>query len=461
MERNKKTVLILLCGIFVLTLGVNLLYFIGAYPGNMTIDSVNQFNQIATNQYNNYHPVFSSVIYKIPTLIYFSPASIIFAQILLFSIVVTYGAYCIFKYSKINSWIIFIITLAFSLSITNGFMLTNMWKDVPYSIFIMLLTVYMFNIVITDGEWISKKRNIFLMILAMAVIALIRHNGIVVIGLTGLSLVILRRKEFKKYLIFTFIALVCFFAGEKVIEKVLNASDTLSKADIVSVPLQQIAAVIQSNGNLDEDQKETLYKIAPEEEWSSKYNRYLSDNIKNLANEKFIEEPELRTEIIKMYPKICVNNIGTVTKAYLYQTSIIWRLRGYDRGALTFYTLEENDYGFEKHELVPSFTKIYKKLLDVTREKSILKLIVWNPAILMYIAIALIIVTVIKTKKAGIVIISMPMFANIAGLLISIPAQDYRYLYANILCIWIILLYSVDDVWYNGSIERDYKGVED
>ena len=443
MERNNKRVYLILGLIFFFTFIINLLYMIGSYPGNMTIDSVNQFNQIATNQYNNYHPVFSTIIYKIPTLIYFSPASIIFAQILFFSIVVTYMAYSMFKYTKIKSWIIVVITVLFSSFLTNGFMLTNMWKDVPYSICIMLLTIFLFNIVSTDFKWLESKKNNILFVLIMASVALIRHNGVIVIIFTGLSLIIFQRKKnLKKYLLITITCLILFLGTEKILAGALHSRDTLSKADIVSVPLQQIAAVVQSNGKLKENEKEVLYQIAPSKVWSQSYNRYLSDNIKNLANDSFIKDPSLRGEVIKIYPSICANNFKVVTKAYLHQISIIWRLRGYERGALTFYTLEENDYGFSKHEIIPALTSGYKKILEVLRSNSILRFIFWNPAILMYIAILLIIISIVKQKSGKVVIIAMPMFANIASLLISIPAQDYRYLYANLLCLPILLFYT-------------------
>ena len=451
MKRNTKIEITALCIIFAVTFLVNLLYLIGAYPGNMTIDSVNQFNQIATNSYNNYHPVFSSLIYKLPTLIYFSLASIICAQVLFFSAVTTYFAFCTFRYTKIKTWIIVAVTLAFSMFPTNGFMLTNMWKDIPYSICIMLLTCFLFNFVASEGEWFNKKRNIAVTIISMACVALIRHNGVVIIGITGLTLAFYKKTEFRKFLIITIVAIICFFGTEKIISKALNASDTLSKADIVSIPLQQIAAVIQSNGNLTKKQESILYKIASKEEWSYSYNRYLSDNIKNLANKKFAEDSKLRTEIIKMYPSICMHNFKTVTKAYLHQTSIIWRFNNYERGALTYYTLEENNYGFSKHELVPAITKTYKRFLEVSRDNFVLRFVIWNPAIIMYVVIILMIITIIKTKKAGIIVIAMPMLANIASLLISIPAQDYRYLYANILCGFVILLYFISEVCYNNK----------
>jgi hypothetical protein len=61
----------------------------------------------------------------------------------------------------------------------------------------------------------------------------------------------------------------------------------------------------------------------------------------------------------------------------------------------------------------------------------------------MYLAILCCILVIIKKKKASTIFVLIPMFSNIASLLISIPAQDYRYLYANLLCTYIIFIYCI------------------
>ena len=63
----------------------------------------------------------------------------------------------------------------------------------------------------------------------------------------------------------------------------------------------------------------------------------------------------------------------------------------------------------------------------------------------MYVAMLLTIVSIVQQKSRRAIIIAMPMFANIASLLISIPAQDYRYLYANLLCLPILLFYAIKE----------------
>lgn len=443
MDKEKKKMIIFLVVIFLFSLIVNSFYLIGAFPGNMTLDSVAQFSQLANNQYTNYHPAFSTILYKIPTLIYFSPASIIFMQILMFSAVITYTTYSLYKNTKINKIFIFIVMICFSMFITNGFMLSNMWKDVPYSICVMLLTTCCLNIVSTNGEWLSKKSNTILLIATMSFVSLIRHNGIIVAILTTLALMIFMRGNFKKKLLILIATFIVYIGVNGALTTLLKVEDTMSMADIVSIPLQQIAAVIKNNGKLTKEQEEILYEIAPKEEWQEKYNKYLSDNIKNLANEKFKEDSSYRTEIIKIYPSICINNFKTVVKAYLEQTSIIWSLGKYDTGALTFYTLEPNEFGFAKRIISPIHTLAYRELLMTTTRISFVKFIVWNPAILMYLSIIFLIIDIIRRKKISTIIISIPMFANILGLLISIPAQDYRYLYANLLCTCIIFIYCI------------------
>lgn len=437
---NKKMIILTL--LFIITIINNLIYLIGTFPGNLTPDSVNQLTQIVTSSYSNAHTPLSTLFYKIPYELFGNIEGMIFFQQIFFAIVSIYGLSVLLKYSKYKI-IPIIMYVLFILFPTNGFMLTNMWKDIPYSISIMLLTVIVLQI-FNDTNWLKKKRNIILFTFSIILVSLLRHNGIIVGLITLISLFVFN-KNTKNNILVCIITIIAYVVTSFSLNGLFNVSNSQSKADIISIPLQQIAAVVSENGILEKEDKDIIEKIAPLETWKEKYNPYLSDNIKNITNDYLKKNVDItRADIIKTYINVVKNNFIIVSKAYLKQISIIWRLDDYPKGALTYYSTEENILKAEKEILNPNISDFYKDTLASSKNNKVGTLICWNPALIMYIVLALILIYVVKNKSAKILFLLVPMMSNILSLMISIPAQDYRYLYPTTLASFIIVTFIID-----------------
>jgi hypothetical protein len=78
----------------------------------MISDSFDQWNQMVTGAVNNHHPAFHTFYMWLITRIYYSPATIAIFQIILFSLVISYGlGILVNKESAINSpgWYLFLL----------------------------------------------------------------------------------------------------------------------------------------------------------------------------------------------------------------------------------------------------------------------------------------------------------------------------------------------------------------
>ena len=75
--------------IFVVMFTLLLIALLSFFPGIMTIDGNNQWNQVVSNNIIKNHPFFSTFVWWVLSKIWFSPASLMVFQILLLSTIWT------------------------------------------------------------------------------------------------------------------------------------------------------------------------------------------------------------------------------------------------------------------------------------------------------------------------------------------------------------------------------------
>lgn len=97
-----------------------------------------------------------------------------------------------------------------------------------------------------------------------------RNNGIHVLILCLLAVLILLRRQAKRILACGLAVVV----GTMVIQGPVYGALQIRKDSLtesISIPLQQLAAVICSGETLSPEQESVLYSILPKEEWIDKY----------------------------------------------------------------------------------------------------------------------------------------------------------------------------------------------
>lgn len=159
--------------IFLIPIIIFSIYLAVFNPGTATIDTFNQFHQIASGHFTNWHPFFHTFIEMLCLKVYPSPVSICIMQILVFSTMWT--VICKYnrddgkslKYQLIATLIICIIPINAIYSIT-------LWKDILFSYFMMFLC-FLAKVMI-DRQGKVDWRFIVLISLIMAFIAELRET---------------------------------------------------------------------------------------------------------------------------------------------------------------------------------------------------------------------------------------------------------------------------------------------
>ena len=479
---------------------VSSIYLIAFYPGNMTVDSIVQWKQaqaiLAGNwsQVSDAHPVAHTALLALLISLWHSPAALAAFNILCVSSIVAYGAYSLEK-AGFSRKVVWIYVILLSTSPPFGIIVITLWKDVLFSAGLAFLTMIIMNIVISKGEYLRTFRGIFLLFIAMLMILFFRHNGrydlvisvfliVIIYGITdsspwknilsgvkiGFSSLVLHKIKNSTLVRFfaTFIAALAFYLIiVNNVYNMLNISPAFEGLKY-SVPLNVMAGVLKNGRNITPEQYSKAAKILPLGEWFSSYDPYLADPIKdnkNIDDDAYLKN---KREFFTLLAQLCLQNPREAITAYGNITSIIWRIRGmgYNFAYTTDIDPEDKDrYGVKDDTVVSeslcppikslltvflrSSTYSVDALADAKRPKpSPLIAVVsealsslWRPALLLYLSILFAVGSALVNGLRSLCI-PLVVIVNNMVVALSIPAQDYRYLYCNFLCFGFVMLFS-------------------
>lgn len=415
------------------------IYLIGYYPGQMNIDSFEQWEQMITHNYNDWHPLFHTLFNQLITdILGRNPAAIASVQILMITLVFGYGLYCLEKIGVKKS-LLWLFSAAFALYPAGGILSICLWKDIPYTASILLLTICTINIVFTNGEWLNSKLHILILILASLGTLFFRHNGILSFAAVFILLPILFRNHFKKIGYMFLIIAACYVIIKFPVYRAFHIEPTQS-SEAMGIPLNITAGIIKNDGYITDYQREVLNSFYPIEQWKKQYNPYCINPIK--FDSKYLNMPLLlssKKKFFTIWLQLMEQNPKLALEAYGKQTSVLWQLTNPVDGPVYIMNngIQDNKFGFKNIELVPQISKLCYSIYDFTRSSKVIWFF-WRPALHIYISLIILVMLIIKYGFKSIIIIA-PVMMNLAGLIVAIPAQDFRYLYCNVLATFLFI----------------------
>lgn len=431
-----------------LPLIIFIILFLMYYPGIMTYDGNNQWEQVQNGIISNAHPFFSTYFMYLLSKIHNSTSIIIFYQMFLFSII--WGFFCqIIKTSKKFEIIKYLFTIIICFTPIIGIYSITLWKDIIYSYYLMLISVLIFIGIKKDFNY--GLVHYLIIGVSLSFIFSYRHNGIIVaIFLLILFLIILiRKKLLKKFLliIVPFVTIIFLISIPK--EIYLSKSSQLNKntqqiniSSIDSYILWMMGAHLNNN-NINEKNKKFLNKIIDCNNWKEAYDPFLINSVTTLnINKKFVNENS--NKLRKIFLEASLKNPETILIHYLKADSLLLSpisIKGEYVYAFSF-TEWSMPMGFEEiiNSKLPLLKNIYNKIINFT---FMIPFSIYQPAIYLYLSIIMLIILskIVYGKK--IFLVGTPMFFNTISLLPINLAQDLRYVYINFLTFFLILLLFV------------------
>lgn len=478
---GRKLMFINFCLLFLVWMA----YLFAFYPGLMTNDSYNQWGQANGYQaWSAWHPLLHTLLIKLSNQLYLSPATFLTLQIFLGAFIISEIVYYL-TLEGIQTWKSELIVLIYALYPINGFYMSTLWKDIPYSISILLYFVMTYQIITTDGECIKKNWYKIFYIICTFSVALFRKNGLYVVIFLTVYFLLFKRK--RQILFSLFIALLLIFTFNIATDKILHPEKSpISEA--LSIPIQQIGATYYYNGNIDKSDNNYFTKVASVETWK-KYTIQSDDSIKysNDFNRKIIQDnPKI---FLHHWMNLSVKNKKVFLQAFLNLTASIWRFNNPSDYRITIHGLElqgqrinyylqykQNkkstntilhsqytqyysnklnnhqvpvNFSLYKEKLLTSYRPLQNKTLLPILQTKLSKLyqfvddyqyIFTRGALFVFL---LLISTAVLSMRVDLItcigIMAIPLL-NLFSLIIAAPASDFRYIYSLAMSIPFIII---------------------
>lgn len=431
---------------------------IGFYPGNITVDSVIQLQQ-ATGAVpiNGAHPIFSTLYIKWLLLIWNNPFIVVIANVLFFSLVITR----IYKYlyeKNVNKNFLYISLIIFILCVNNISMITMIWKDIPFTISLFLLTVELYRIVNDKDEYFKKITNMLILTISLVFTYLFRQNGMFPFIVVILYLAFLTIKSKKKIRIISTIVVSIFLVAlvNGPVFNYYNADNSsgYSVAGAGSFAGKGLGALVYYDIDLSESDKELISKMGSFEELKNHYNRYSIDTYSQLEGwNKGLEEIGI-SNLYGTYIKHFFLNPKVIIRDKLDGCNLLWSYQTPQDGYNYTY-----DYGVDftdsvsilrqfkanyfnkyvpKKNIISKPVELYQK---VTERVDLINIIFWRFGFAL--SILLLLLYYVVTKKVKILPVMYPTIISILFWLVLMSHHSYRYLWFMFVNIYFIFIFTL------------------
>ncbi|MCL2299932.1 MAG: hypothetical protein FWC27_07275 [Firmicutes bacterium] len=262
--------------IFAVVAGVTfaaLLFNLAAhYPGAASWDNMEQWDQVQTGEFRDWHPAIHTMLIWLVTRIVNKYVFFIAVQMLCFSLLAGWGAATLRAWGLKRAWII-----AFTVSLLSaratGNILLFAWKDTMFTLLILGLAVQMADIVLSDAAWLRKWPNRAAFALTIALASLVRHNGIFfTIPVLVLLLILYRKKSFTDCLLSALMACVAFLGVRGPLYSLARVTRDPNQGyvEAVGLPMTILCSVYRTEPEkLDSETHTLMAAIATPEEWET------------------------------------------------------------------------------------------------------------------------------------------------------------------------------------------------
>ena len=221
--------------------------------------------------------------------------------------------------------VLWALALWFGCSPLHGMYAVTVWKDVPFGGVLLLLTLFLADVVRTDGRNLLRWQGTVHFVLLCLAAAFLRNNGLYLLVCVFVVAGVQMRKHWKR-LVPLFLALL---VGIGVVQGPVYALCGYAQspfAESLAIPLQQMARVVSREGVISEEQAAYLDELLPLETQREAYWAFTADRIKFHADfdDEFLEANKggfFSTWFGMLFP-----NFKEYCVAFLMETAGYWRL---------------------------------------------------------------------------------------------------------------------------------------
>ncbi len=428
--------------------GNTMIYWIAFYPGNMFVDTYYQFTQIFGSLPNgDWHSFGHTLFMKVVMQICDNPAMIVFVQI----IAMVYIIFRIFREAAKMGYhpkFLYFISGMLSINLSYGLLIVNIWKDTLYTICLLYLFFFLYRNV--DSNF-TELHDLLIGVFGFLGVLFFRHNGFMVALLVLMVMITLSRMKFKM-MVFAGAIISSYFLVTTCVFSVMEVEENAKITGYLPL-LHGIAAVEFHCGadSLDEDTREFMDSLLPEDGWVVKYNPYNGDPLLFETDGILQERCERLSmlDVLKPYVRTFFRNPFLIIKDRMASCELVWsvfptvgsynHIVGLGIDNRSFYNDTRLHQEFGVQEITPNeFTTLIQKCFYMIHDHVFLNIIHFRPAWLFWIlGFSMLCIPVCKRKKWVAV---LPICLNTLSLLIAMNFQAFRYVWYVFECVPFVVL---------------------
>jgi hypothetical protein len=404
------------------------------FPGSTSPDTISQWQQVQTLQFNDWHPVAHTLLIWLSTLLIKQYWFALLMQNLALAFAVAYLGVTLdswgFPRWVARSSMVFIIINPATWNI-----MQYAWKDCAFAIFMLFYAIHLINIYLSEGKWLRSWQHTVYFLISFTGASLMRHNGIFATLPILLVLFFLDLKSWKRMLAVGLlcISLLALIKGPAYQLLKVETDPTQTFVESMGVPMTMMGGIIAAAPeNLPTDVKAFLNLIATDAEWQKYYRlgdwnsvKFKVDSVKVIASQSPQAFLDMTARAIHSSPGVALN-------AYVALTDMVWD----PFATVDWAEIQEFRIGTSLHDLAKNEIRFLSSVSTYGPFGSLF----WCTGTYMLLMLS---AALINIPRSGfkVLLLVVPMLVYNFGTMLLLSGADHRFFYYNaLICVPIVLV---------------------
>ena len=428
-DRRAKAIIFASC-IFIATFLIYYSWQSVLYPGSFSPDSIEQYKQTQSGEYNDWHPVLHTwLFFGLPNIFSSSPALLVTFQLIWFSLATAYLFFVLYtdgcpKSFMAVSWAYIV------LNPNTACIMLYPWKDSAFTIMSTVLLAQCVRIYRSKGKWLLKWSNTVAFALFAFLANGVRHNAVLLVAPTFIVLFLFFRQSRKRIAIAASIFLVLTLLLKFPIYSLAEVGSPKHRTtEVMGLPMTVISDVYMNDRDaLDDEAVEFLDSLARPSKWEKHHTFGSFNSLKWSDGTIYDKIDEEGAEKILSYTYGAFANSPEVAKKSLFElTKMVWSFDG-GGGWNIGYGISSNDFEirgeYDKESL--DVINAYRKLSNGFATKYLFNYTGVVIAILLFLAVS-------RIGRAGLakVFSVIPLMVYNFGTMLLLTGHDFRFFHLN------------------------------
>jgi len=418
------------------------------FPGFVPEDSIMQWGQVVSGQYNDAHPLFYTLLIGLLINVRYSPSSIVLVQIAMVSVSLAWGLSEL-EHMGVSRKLLWCLVFLFAFLPINIISTITLRKDVPYSAALLVLSIIFLKLIKSRGEWLKEQCNWLGLGSVLGIICLTRINGLPVAFGSLIIFFIVYRQFWRRLAAATGVLAIMLAAMYGPVYSLLRVKHVPEFGAVLF--LHHIAAHIQEGTFLTPEQQEYLGRIAPLNGWDyscCQVNPTMMAIFPGIVQQNFdlhllkqdIQKPTrialdllLKKPIVDLRHMVCAGQlVWSLNSTCPDRIVLSLEPLSSEKDPIDSFNIQSNELGLKANSKFPGLIQFANPYLQVF-SKGLIHWINYTMAIYLYLAIYCTALLAFQKKQSILLLFLAPILIQSVTLFLINISQTYRYQYGVVL----------------------------